>query len=257
MCYNFFEGENMKLKKTIINFITLFFITLLIISASNILKYYNDSKNTNKQIKKINKIAKIDKSAYNFNINFNKLTKINKNIKGWIRVNGTNINYPFVQTTDNDYYLKHSIDDSYNTAGWVFLDYRNNLNPIKQKNTILYAHGRVDKTMFGSLRDTLYTKWFKNKDNHIISLYTKSEKTLWQVFSIYHIPTKSDYLQTEFKNNEEFKDLSKILIDRSIYNFNIKIDDEDKILTLSTCYNKNEKIVLHAKLIEEIKKEEN
>lgn len=64
-----------------------------------------------------------------------------------MKVNGTNINYHFVQANDNIYYLTHSFNKSYNAVGWVFLDYRN--NNTNNKNTIIYAHGRTNKTMFG------------------------------------------------------------------------------------------------------------
>ncbi len=84
------------------------------------------------------------------NVNFNDLKKNNPDVAGWLKVNGTNINYPFVQASDNKYYLIHSFNKSYNAAGWVFLDYRN--NNTNNKNTILYAQGRNDKTMFGSLK---------------------------------------------------------------------------------------------------------
>ena len=50
-------------------------------------------------------------------INFNELKKINNDVKGWIKVNGTNINYPFVQSSNNKYYLTHTFDKSYNLAG--------------------------------------------------------------------------------------------------------------------------------------------
>ena len=123
-----------------------------------------------------------------------KLENTNKDIVGWIQVNGTNINYPFVQTKDNDYYLNHSFNKDYNQAGWVFLDYRNNVNSF-DKNTIIYAHSRLDKTMFGSLKNLLKSNWYENKNNHIIKLSTKNQNTLWQVFSVYHVPTTSDYLK--------------------------------------------------------------
>ena len=51
------------------------------------------------------------------NVNFNDLKKTNPDIVGWIKVNGTNINYPFVQSKDNKYYLTHSFNKSYNSAG--------------------------------------------------------------------------------------------------------------------------------------------
>ena len=182
------------------------------------------------------------------NVNFNELKQINSNTKGWIQVNGTNINYPFVQANDNKYYLTHSFDKSYNSAGWVFLDYRNNINEFS-KNTIIYAHGRTDKTMFGSLKNILKSSWLNDTNNFVVKLSTEIENTLWQVFSVYHIPTTSDYIQVNFSSNKEFNNWTTMLINRSSYNFNTSVNENDNVLTLSTCYNDNEKVVLHAKLI--------
>ena len=182
------------------------------------------------------------------NIDFSELKSINSDTKGWIQVNGTNINYPFVQTKDNDYYLKHSYDKSYNTGGWVFLDYRNNINSIG-KNTIIYAHSRKDETMFGTLKNILKSGWLNDTDNYIVKLSTETENTLWQVFSVYHIPTTNDYIKVNFATKEEFKNWADMLINRSAYNFNTSVNENDNVLTLSTCYNKKEKVVLHAKLI--------
>ena len=137
------------------------------------------------------------------NVDFDELKKINSNTKGWIQVNGTNINYPFVQAKDNKYYLIHSFDKSYNNAGWVFLDYRNNINSLS-KNTIIYAHGRLDTTMFGSLKNILKSGWLNNTNNYVVKLSTETENTLWQVFSVYNIPTTSDYIKTEFKSDDDF-----------------------------------------------------
>ena len=186
-------------------------------------------------------------------VNINELKKINSDTKGWLSVNSTNINYPFVQTADNEYYLNHSFDKSNNKAGWVFLDYRNDIN-IEQKNTIIYAHGRVNKTMFGSLKDTLKNKWLSNKNNHFVKTSTNNKDSLWQVFSVYKIPTTSDYLQVYFTDNEEFYSFVTKLKNRSIYSFDVNLNNEDRIITLSTCYNSKEKVVLHAKLVKEIQK---
>lgn len=182
------------------------------------------------------------------NVDFTNLLGINSDTKGWVQVNGTNINYPFVQTTDNEYYLKRDFNKNKNSAGWVFMDYRNNIDTL-DRNTILYAHARLNGTMFGSLKNIFNSNWFDDVNNHVIKLSTLSENTLWQVFSVYHIPTTSDYLQTEFSSNQEFLDFVTMLKDRSQYEFNVEFNENDKILTLSTCYNDQERVVLHAKLI--------
>ena len=103
--------------------------------------------------------------------------------------------------------------------------------------------------MFGTLKKTLESKWQNNTNNHIVKISTETENSLWQVFSIYHIEETSDYIKTDFNNNEEFLNLTTKLINRSIYNFNTEINENDKISTLSTCYGKTERMVLHAKLI--------
>ena len=181
-------------------------------------------------------------------VNFDELLKLNNETKGWIQVNGTNINYPFVQTNNNDYYLTHSYNKSYNQAGWVFMDYRNDTENL-DRNTILYAHGMNNKTMFGSLRNILSSSWYNNTNNHIIKLSTPTENTLWQVFSVYHIETTNDYIQTEFATDEEYQTFLDMLKGRSAVKFDTTVNTTDKILTLSTCYNKTDKVVMHAKLI--------
>lgn len=185
-------------------------------------------------------------------VDINKLKSKNSDTVGWINVNNTNINYPFVHYKDNNYYLDHSYDKSYNEAGWVFMDYRNNTN-LDNKNTILYAHSRLDKTMFGSLSKTLHSSWFTNRDNHIIRLSMEKENTLWQIFSVYKIKEESYYITTNFNNDTEYTNFLDTIKNRSIYDFNTKISTNDKILTLSTCYSDTERTVVHAKLIKRSK----
>ena len=106
-----------------------------------------------------------------------------------------------------------------------------------------------NKTMFGSLRNILSSSWYDNTDNHIIKLSTPTENTLWQVFSVYHIETTNDYIQTRFTSDEEYQNFLNKLKNRSAVEFDTSINANDKILTLSTCYNKTDKVVMHAKLI--------
>lgn len=187
------------------------------------------------------------------NVDFFDLKDVNKETVGWIQVNGTNINYPFVQTDNNTYYLTHDFEHNYNSAGWVFLDYRNQAD-FSDQNTIIYAHGRYDKTMFGTLRNALTNGWLDNTNNYVFKISTPYENSLWQVFSIYHIPTTSDYLRINFNSDDDFNSFIKMLTDRSAHNFNTTVSSNDRIITLSTCYNESERVVLHAKLIKYEKK---
>lgn len=247
-------------------------IICLIIASFNIAKWSVDNNNTKLIMEQIEDIVEVEVSKGEpviieqkeeikkedpywdyikmdlINVDFNSLKSKNSETVGWIQVNGTNINYPFVQTSNNSFYLTHSFDKKTNGAGWVFMDYRNDISNI-DKNTILYAHSRLNKTMFGSLRNILTSGWLNNKNNYVIKLSTEYENTLWQVFSVYRIPTTNDYLKVEFTNEDEFLEWGKMLLNRSAHNFNTAISKEDYILTLSTCGDNDTKVVLHAKLI--------
>lgn len=182
-------------------------------------------------------------------VDFTNLLKQNKDTIGWLIVNNTNVNYPVVQTTNNDYYLKHAFDRSSNSAGWVYADFRNNFD-VLSKNTVIYAHGRKDKVMFGSLTNTLNSKWYKNKDNQIIQFSTLNYNTMWQIFAIYKYEAESYYITTDFSSDESFMEFAKTMKNRSIYDFGIDLNKDDKILTLSTCYNDNGiRLVVQAKLV--------
>lgn len=247
-------------------------ITLLI-SIFNIIKWKIDSNKTNYEITNIQESINVEEiqdtenteiiepvievpkenpywdyiNMNMINVDFNSLKRTNPDVVGWLKVNGTNINYPFVQSSDNDYYLTHSFNKSYNGAGWVFLDYRN--NGTNNKNTIIYAHGRSNKTMFGTLKNVLNNGWLNNTNNYVIKISTETENSLWQIFSVYRIPTTSDYLQTNFNDETEYQNFLDMIKDRSSYNFNTSVASTDNILTLSTCYNNSDKMVVHAKLI--------
>lgn len=268
---------NKKLKTFLIVFSILCSITL-VYSIYNIIVWKLDSNKTNNQIEEIQEEIPIIEIEDNDNteiieqeeeipksnpywdyiamnmidVNFSELKNINNDVRGWIKLNGTNINYPFVQASDNKYYLTHSLDKSYNSAGWLFLDYRN--NSTDNRNTIIYAHGRNDKTMFGSLRNVLSNNWLKDTNNYVIKISTEKENSLWQIFSTYHLPTTSDYLQTNFNDDNEFQDFINMIISRSSHNFNTSVSVNDNILTLSTCYNNSDKMVVHAKLIKKEQK---
>lgn len=184
------------------------------------------------------------------NANFESLLKENNDTVGWLKVENTNVNYPVVQADDNDYYLNHDFLRHNNEAGWVFADYRNNMRNFNQ-NTIIYGHSRLDQTIFGSLRNITKIQWLQNTNNHVIHLSTPTKNTLWQVFSVYKISSESYYLTSNFSTDAEYSTFLNTLSSRSIYKFNVDLNTNDKILTLSTCTDslQDGRIVLHAKLI--------
>ena len=156
------------LKKIILYGLLLLSLFGLIFSSYKIICWYIDNQKTQEQIEKVEKfieeIPKTNSKDSNITVDFSSLLKENKEVKGWVQIPNTNINYPFVQHSDNSYYLTHSFDNSYNNAGWIFLDYRNNIEQL-DTNTIIYGHGRVDGTMFGSLKNVLTEEWLNDSNN--------------------------------------------------------------------------------------------
>ena len=102
--------------------------------------------------------------------------------------------------------------------------------------------------MFGTLKNALKSDWYENEENQIITIYTPSDTKKYQVFSVYHVKTEDYYITPNF-SNEEFEKFIKTIKKRSVHDFNVEVNTSDKILTLSSCYNNKDKIVLHAVLI--------
>lgn len=245
----------MKLKKLLLTLLFLLSLAVMIFSLIKIVLWGIDNYKTNKEINRIKGIVNVDEgdatseSVNKFiDVDFSELKKVNSDVVGWIRVDGTNIDYPFVQYKNNSYYLNHSFDKSINDAGWVFLDYRNNIDEL-DTNTIIYAHGRVDGTMFGSLKNTLNSDFFKDRDENLVKISTINNSYLFEIFSVYRIPTTDDYLYNNFGSNQDYESFLDIIKNRSIHDFSVDVLNTDKIITLSTCYNSRDKVVMHAKLV--------
>ena len=267
------QKKKLKLKKVIIFAFYIFFTCIFIFSAYKVYSWYIDNKkidDISKDVIKDTSVKEKEDSLNTENINpptdiyddywnyiklsllevdFNELLNKNSDTVGWIQVNGTNINYPVVQTIDNSYYLNHAYDKSLNDAGWIYMDYRNDAVNFNQ-NTIIYAHSRYNGTMFGSLKNILNSSWYTNKENHIIRLSTPTENTMWQVFSVYTIPKESYYITTSFNSNETYSKFLNTIKSRSEVEFSGTVNTNDRVLTLSTCQdNFGNRIVMHAKLI--------
>ena len=178
-------------------------------------------------------------------IDIKELKKKNPDTIGWLKVKNTSISYPIVKTSDNDFYMTHSFDKSYNSAGWPFMDFKNKFDGT-DKNMVIYGHNRRNGDMFGTLSHTLKEEWYTNKDNKEIVLITDKGVQRYEVFSIYEVLNEEYYINTTF-TDESYAEFLNTVSNRSIYNFNTKIDSSKSVLTLSTCSgNDKYRTVLHA-----------
>ena len=241
-----------KSKKIILLLAIIISLVGIIYSSYNIImwKHYVDENNkVQKEIDDNIEVIKKEDNEEEYNIDFKSLKEKNNDTIAYIKVNNTNINYVVVKTKDNKYYLKHNFEKKWNTAGWVFGDYRNKFDGT-DKNLIIYGHNTKNGSMFGSLKNVLKKGWYENKDNHKIVLVTENDTYYYEVFSSYSIKPEDYYIKTEF-NEKEFDKFIKELKNRSIYDYGVEVNNEDKILTLSSCINEGRKrVVLHARLME-------
>lgn len=236
-----------KKNKILITLIQIVLIVVIIFSGIKIIEWIKSNKKNKDIMSEIKENVVInnemDSNNEEYKIDFAKLKQKNSDAIAWIKVNGTDIDFPVVKGTDNSYYLTHNFDKEKNKAGWIFADYRNKFDGT-DKNIIIYGHNMKNGSMFASLKDVIKEEWYNNENNKYIALITENENCKYQVFSVYQIETEEYYLQTNISNFKEFVEKIK---GRSKKDFNVDIKETDSILTLSTCAdNTKYRVVLHA-----------
>ena len=251
--------NNKKKKNKVITILRIVSIITIIICLGVIIYRFFNLKASKKLIDNINSdIVITDKvieaegsSASLFDTDITSLKQKNKDTVAYIKVNGTNISYPVVQSSDNEFYLKHSFDKSYSAAGWIYMDYRNK-NILNDNNTIIYGHNMLNNTMFSELTKMTDISFFNTENNNYLTLITDKKTTLWKIFSVYISNPDTYYLTTNFANKDNYLNFLNTIKTKSKNNFNVELSENDRILTLSTCTNLNTKrLVVHAKLVYE------
>ena len=172
-----------------------------------------------------------DKIKLPIDVDFKVLKNQNQDIIAWLYSQDTPINYPIVQANDNEYYLRRLIDGTYNQAGTLFIDYRNN-SDFNDYKTIVYGHNMKNETMFGTLINYMNQEYY---DEHKeMYLFTENKTFKVEVVAGYTTSSKSDiYTVSTTRNTNE--DLLQNAINKSTFKNEVEVTEQDKILVLSTC----------------------
>jgi len=178
-----------------------------------------------------------------------------ENVIGWINIDGTRIDYPVVQTDNNDYYLNHNYKGERDSYGSIYMDFRN-VSVDRDDNVIVYGHKIRDGSMFSDLarytNEGTYKEYFENNDT--ITLDYNGERTTWEIYSAYVVNLDSEdyYLFTIFKDREKYKDFIEESKERSLIKKEIEITEDDTVISLVTCnfWYDNARVIIHGKLIE-------
>ncbi len=160
------------------------------------------------------------------------LKKINPDTAGWITINGTVVNYPLVWSEKRNYYLHRDFYGKTLSGGAIFIDERNNPDPTKNRNTVIYGHNMSDGSMFASIHDFANASVFYGTK---IEIATKDGIFVYSPFSVHSSNAFDNYFETDFVSDDDFLDFCEQMAFISLFETEYKFNKNSQIITLSTC----------------------
>ena len=164
---------------------------------------------------------------------------LNQKLVGWVKIDGTKIDYPVMQTSNNDYYLDHNFDQEEDKNGSIFLDKECSIWPRSQ-NLLIYGHNMKSGKMFGTLKSYKDKAFFdKHPQIQFDTIYEKGIYDVMYVFSeVVHEETEVTFKYYQFINAnsaDEYNSYMKDMSEMSLYDTGVTSEYGDALITLSTC----------------------
>ncbi len=171
-------------------------------------------------------------------IDFAALQQQNPDVYAWIQVPGTEVDYPILQSSnDNTYYLNHTIDGEEKKEGAIFTE-NYNTKTFEDPNTVIYGHDMKNGSMFQSIHKYMDRSFFDN--NRDIVIYMPDQILRYKIFAAYLTDNRHLLMNYNFWSKDEYQQyLNSIFSMRDMNAFidtSTEVTTEDKIITLSTCY---------------------
>ncbi len=240
-----------KKSKVIWNILLVIALIVMAFSGYMLYKELQPELNSQQEQKKLEKIVKEDTLL---NPDWDKLKEVNPDIIAWIYIEGTDINYPIVQTTDNSYYLNHSVYKEENPYGSIFLDYETPSN-FSAYNSILYGHsiaGNFKEMFFTPIKDFEDDSYFN--EHTTLYILTPEQNYRGDIIA-FTKTTEESYLYT----HGDLSDTDKETYEQTLkteaiqYRDDVAIDTDSQFVMLSTCdldygLHSNQRLILHAVL---------
>ena len=249
-----------KLKKPIKIIIIIILLLIIILGITYIvveLTNANKDKNTYQDVSNI--FHDIEQKEDIHEQKINKLKELHneyENVVAWLEIEGTDINYPIVQTTDNDYYLNHNYKNEKSSAGAIYFDKDVKIN--ESDNLQIYGHRNKYGLMFEPL--IKYAKKDFYEEHKTINLTTLEEDATYEILAIfysrvYYSNETNVFRYYYFVNAESEEEYNKFVNNaKKASKFDTGVDAKygDKLITLSTCeYSReNGRFVVVAKKID-------
>ena len=239
--------QKKKTKKPLLySVILIILLSVMIFSLYKICTILIEYRQGTRTYEKMQHLAAQEEGEQN-PIDFEALQKANSDIKGWLRAEGTAIDYPVVQGKDNQYYLYRMADKSENSKGSLFIDYRCE-RPFKQFNTIIYGHRMKDGSMFHGL--TKYENREFYEKHRIMEVFLPQKQYRLEIFAAVRIPADSPLYKWKFSGRGEKEAYLAEIEEQNMLKTDIIPEPDDRIVMMSTCTYEFEdaRLVLYGRL---------
>ena len=228
------------MKNTNKHYIIIILLVMLIVSilTFNIYKYNNTLKSKIINSNTIEVNYEINKIDYEEELNKVRNKYNNNDIVGILSNSDDTLNEIVMQSTDNDYYLEHTVYHESNWRGQTFLDYRNDIN--NSDKLIIYGHNSNYYNLPFKVLENYYNKSYYD-ENKYLYLQTNLNKYKYEIFSVYVEVSDWDYYnKMKFNTKDEYYNHILKLKNKSMYDTNVSVNKDDKILIIQTCSTKKE-----------------
>ena len=182
-------------------------------------------------------------------VDWDYLHSINTDIVGWLYCPNTIINYPVMQTTDNDYYLHRSYDRQPNTAGALFADYNAAIG-VTYSNFIVYGHNMKDGSMFATIYNYVDQEFYNQ--HPIMYLLTPTQNYRVDLIAAHIVESTLDNYPGYFQEGE-YQDYLNMITASSFFRTSASVSTDCQLITMSTCdYSSNyrdPRFLLHGLLV--------
>lgn len=178
------------------------------------------------------------------------LMEMNSDCFGWVNIAGTKVNYPVMFTPDNpEKYLIKNFYGEYSQSGVPFLDFRCSTDSV---NLIIYGHNMNNGTMFADL--CKYTDYLYFKNHPTVVFETNEGTAQYNIFAVMKVkPDDNWYRFISADIKKDYDKQIKYAKKNSLYETRINPEYNDQIITLSTCYGNDDRILVLAVKNQEVK----
>lgn len=174
-----------------------------------------------------------------FSPDWNELLALNKDTVGYLRIEGTGIDTPVVQGTDNEHYLYHNFYGEPAATGTLFLDETYRHTEPRSTNSVIYGHSNMRSGEYVPFDDL---QAYESEDffqEHQWIRYDRLPDAggdgLWKIVAVIKEDKDFDYRRVDFRDREDFERYYQAVIEQSIFHSEEQVGYGDEILTLSTC----------------------